>query len=507
ADAYIDGEDGVHYTAAGYRAMAQLAYDLISPRIDIPGGAAAGMIDPTDLGVSIGEYDGFRSLAWEKGQKGGFAYNAGGLAFALDIENGTVVDNLTIKLSYFWDYHAGGNDWWHFNTTDKDGLSAPSWDGGNPHDNGFGLFSQYGLKQNQCDLLTVSRDKQTLGGTGTDWSVNVGDLNAQNSLYIRGFEVTATLADGTVKKATWGTMRGLRGADDGKTLKIACVGDSLTEGTKGHSYVKNLQNMLGGTCEVRNFGYPGTSVTSKQDLSYFGSSYHQNSLAYKADVVLICIGANDSQPGIWGKNTFKQDYKDIIESYMNQGNDPLILVATGGYCELPDGKNQMIWGHSDERMEKQVQPTQNAVVDELGLTRLDLRAVVKPNADAYIDGEDGVHYTAAGYEAMAKLFYDALVPLVEFPADRGALRAALAKEVTYFEGFTKDSVAAYKAALETAKAVMDSAEATQEEIDAAAAALVAAFEGLRVAGMTGDVDGDEEITSTDARLTLQYSAG
>ncbi|MBO5797270.1 MAG: hypothetical protein J6R77_02865, partial [Clostridia bacterium] len=316
--------------------MAQLAYELLSPRIEIPGGASTGMIDPTDMSVSIGEYDGYRSLMWEKGQKGGFGYNSGSLAFALDIPAGTVVQNLTITLSYFWDHHAGGNDWWHFNTTDKDGLSAPGIANGNPHDNGFGTFTQYGMQTGAWSELVVSRDQQMLGSNaGTDWSVNVGDLNAANSLYIRGYNIKVTLADGTVKEADWGTyaVEEPRGADDGKTLKIACVGDSLTEGTKGFSYVKNLQTMLGGTCEVRNFGYPGTSVTSKQDLSYFGSSYHQNSLAYKADVVLICIGANDSQSGIWGKNTFKQDYKDIIESYMNQGNDPLILVATGGYCE------------------------------------------------------------------------------------------------------------------------------------------------------------------------------
>ena len=298
-----------------------------------------------------------------------------------------------------------------------------------------------------------------------------------------------------------------RGADDGKTLKIACVGDSLTEGTKGFSYVKNLQAMLGGSCEVRNFGYPGTSVTKNQGLTYYGSSYYTNSLAYKADVVIICIGGNDCQANIWNVGTFQKDYEELIAAYQNQGNDPLVVAMTGGYCELPDGKNQMIWGHSDQLIEQKVQPAQNAAADKLGIPRADLRAVIKPNADAYIDGDDGVHYTAAGYQAMAQLAYDLLLPLVEFPADRGALRDALADEITFFDGFTKDSVAAYKAALEKAKTVMDDAEATQEEIDAAAAALVAAFQGLTVAGTPGDVDGDEEITSTDARLTLQYYAG
>ena len=190
-----------------------------------------------------------------------------------------------------------------------------------------------------------------------------------------------------------------RGADDGKKLRIACVGDSLTEGTKGHSYTAYLKMMLGNNCEVMNFGYPGTSVTQNQGLSYIGSSYYTNSLAYKADVVIICIGGNDCQQNIWNVGTFQKDYEELIAAYQNQGNDPLVVAMTGGYCELPDGKNQMIWGHSDKLIEESVQPAQNAAADKLGVPRADLRAVVKPNADAYIDGEDGVHYTAAGYRA------------------------------------------------------------------------------------------------------------
>jgi lysophospholipase L1-like esterase len=265
--------------------------------------------------------------------------------------------------------------------------------------------------------------------------------------------------------------------------------------------------MLGGSCEVKNFGYPGTSVTKNQGLSYIGSSYYTNSLAYKADVVIICIGGNDCQQNIWNVGTFEKDYEELIAAYQNQGNDPLVVAMTGGYCELPDGKNQMIWGHSDKLIEEKVQPAQNRAADKLGVPRADLRAVIKPNADAYIDGDDGVHYTAAGYQAMAQLAYDLLMPLVELPADRGALRKALANEITNLADFTKESVAAYQEALAKAKAVMEDAEATQEEIDAAAAALLAAHNGLTVAGMPGDVDEDEEITSTDARLTLQYYAG
>ncbi len=206
-DEYFDTDDGVHYTGPGYRAMAQLYYDELVKLIDMPEGEGSdGLIDPPNRSVDIGEYDGYRVLQWLKGQKQGFSYDSGTLAVSMGIEEGTVVKNLTIDVTYFWDWHAGGNDWWHFNTTDKDGLTAPSVDGSNPHDNGFGTFSQYGMQRGKWAVLSVSRDDQTLGSaTGVDWSVNVGDFHAENSLYIRGYVITATLADGTQKSVTWGS--------------------------------------------------------------------------------------------------------------------------------------------------------------------------------------------------------------------------------------------------------------------------------------------------------------
>lgn len=203
-------EDGIHYTAAGYKAMAQLYYDTLLTGATFPEDSHHYLWKPTTINISnpYGEFDGYEVLQWVNGQTGYVQYDSGSLAAALDIENGTVVQNLTIAVSYFWDQHNGENDCLHFNTNDRDGLSAPGIANGKEHDNGYGSFRQYGMVTNQWATLTVSRDEQMLGVDGAgDWWFNVGALAEGNSLYINGVAVFAALEDGTVQTNYWGVSK------------------------------------------------------------------------------------------------------------------------------------------------------------------------------------------------------------------------------------------------------------------------------------------------------------
>mgnify|MGYP000792802605 CR=1 FL=1 len=409
--------DGVHPNSAGYQFMAEIVAENMKKLELVPAGSENVPCRPVaSIGDFYGEYDGYTVMQWKNGTTGNFNYTSGMLASQLGIEKGTVVQNLTIDVSYFWDGSGQGNNWWHFNTTDKNGQSAPAVGAPEekPHDNGYGQFTEYGMKPGSWETLTVSRDEQLLGGAGSDWYVNVGGLSSDNSLYIRGFEIRATLADGTVRTMKWGVTQNRRGADDGKTLKIACVGMSTTRGNnvpsdKGTSYPAFLKMLLGSNCEVKNFGYPGCSVTKGRPLSYIGSTYYEESLAYKADVVIIDMGGNDSQPDIWKVGTFQKDYDELVSAYIHQGNNPLVLLSTGGHCTMAT------WGTDDQRMKDSIQPAQLAVAAKYGLPTADLRALLVSDPDAYICKEDGVHYTDVGHQAMAQLYYDALLPMIEIP--------------------------------------------------------------------------------------------
>ena len=165
--------------------------------------------DPVMSGETphMGTVDGYDVIAWEKGT-GRMEYPSGSIADVLEIPSGTVVSNLTIDVSYYYD-QAAGNSWWHFNTYDENGESAPGVSNGKPHDDGFGDFpGDYKMVSGEWAEVSVSRDNQMLGSGKADWFINVGGAGEDNSnsLYIRGYRVTATLEDGTVKTGTWGTM-------------------------------------------------------------------------------------------------------------------------------------------------------------------------------------------------------------------------------------------------------------------------------------------------------------
>ena len=482
--------DNVHANSAGYQAMAEAIYAQMKTLNLIPEGSENVPSRPVaSIGDFYGEFDGYEVMQWKKGTTGNFNYASGTIASQLGIAKNTVVQNLTINVSYYYDCSATSNgDWWHFNTTDKTGQSAPnickSNTTPNPHDNGFGhLLEDYALIRNKWSVLTVSRDEQKLGGSGSDWYVNVGELAKKNSLYFRGFEVKATLTDGTVKTMTWGTMRDRRGADDGKTLKIACVGASTTTGNqvasdKGTSYPKFLKEMIGDNCKVGNYGLPGGTATRRTDgfpqLSYLDSSNHKNSLKMKADVVIIDLGVNDSQTGVWNMGTFARDYEELVKSYLDQGNDPLVLLSIGGHCTMNT------WDTTDWRIEKNIMPIQLAVAEKYNLPTVNLRALLMSDPDAYICKEDGVHYTDVGYKAMAQLFYDKLMELVDIPqADKTALEAAIKDEVTDFSGYTEESAKAYTEALAAAKTVFETANNSQAKVDAALKALTDAKAALK----------------------------
>ncbi len=94
--------------------------------------------------------------------------------------------------------------------------------------------------------------------------------------------------------------------------------------------------------------------------------------------------------------------------------------------------------------------------------------------------------------------------------------AALLKELTdsaentvaddYVAQYTGESVAAVKTAVAAAKKVLANEAATEAELKGAIADLAAAVKALEtVDGLQGDINGDGEINTTDARLALQFA--
>src|SRR5208282_1861310 len=83
--------------------------------------------------------------------------------------------------------------------------------------------------------------------------------------------------------------------DDYKeTIRLACVGDSITYGAgvkhRDHnSYPVQLGKLLGDKWEVKNFGHSGATMVKKGDLPYDKTNEYKHALEFKPDVVVIFL--------------------------------------------------------------------------------------------------------------------------------------------------------------------------------------------------------------------------
>jgi lysophospholipase L1-like esterase len=92
------------------------------------------------------------------------------------------------------------------------------------------------------------------------------------------------------------------------TMRIACVGDSLTRGDGAHegraqhptrgNYPATLQHLLPGAT-VRNFGHGGATACNASDTPYETTREFRHARAFRAHVVVLMLGTNDAKQRHW----------------------------------------------------------------------------------------------------------------------------------------------------------------------------------------------------------------
>ena len=89
-----------------------------------------------------------------------------------------------------------------------------------------------------------------------------------------------------------------------ETIKIACVGDSITYGAgikdrKNMNYPVQLGKILGQKYEVKNFGNSGSTMLKKGDKPYWKQREYKAALEFNPNIVIIKLGTNDTKPQNW----------------------------------------------------------------------------------------------------------------------------------------------------------------------------------------------------------------
>ena len=188
-------------------------------------------------------------------------------------------------------------------------------------------------------------------------------------------------------------------------VKIACVGDSITAGagTRGATYPKQLQSLLGDDWKVENFGLSGRTLMDKGDRPYMAEKAYQKALAMKPDVVIIMLGTNDTKAKNWKfKEGFFSDYKKLVASFQELESKPRIYV-----CRPVPVIGKGAFGITEAGIQEQI-PQVDKLAEEMGLGVIDMYAALEGFPDMI---PDRVHPDARGAQKMAEAAYSVLTGL------------------------------------------------------------------------------------------------
>ncbi len=182
------------------------------------------------------------------------------------------------------------------------------------------------------------------------------------------------------------------------TIRVACVGDSITADTQ---YTNLLSNMLGNNYTVGNFGVGRTTVSHDFNKPYMNQSAFINAEKFNPDIVVIMLGTNDAYLSDVQRTRFVQDYEALISSFQSLPSSPAVYIVVP-----PPVFNNTI-GLPSTVLDNNVLPLVNQTAINLKLPTIDVHTPLLDNPEYF---PDGVHPNVGGSEVIASQVYDAITP-------------------------------------------------------------------------------------------------
>lgn len=186
-------------------------------------------------------------------------------------------------------------------------------------------------------------------------------------------------------------------AENAAPIKVACVGDSITQGLGNTPYPSRLADLLGDGYEVGNYGLWGTTGCNNTGRPYTScdDSCYQASLDFAPDVVIIMLGTNDGNEASIANAElyFKQDMTSLIRSYQELATKPRVYLVTSPYAYIP----------GNAEVNTKIVQMQRELAEELQLPLIDMNKLTENMPENF---QDGLHPSETGYYIVAQNIYE-----------------------------------------------------------------------------------------------------
>jgi alpha-L-fucosidase 2 len=181
--------------------------------------------------------------------------------------------------------------------------------------------------------------------------------------------------------------------------KIACVGDSITEGyglacQSKTSYPVVLDSLLGPGYSVLNLGRSATTLRKKGDFPYWTCKEFYDVFAYQPDIIIVQLGTNDTKTQNWDSTSFANDYQALIDTFKTIPTNPKIYVC------LPVPVFKSKWTINDSTLTKWEIPIIKKLAEKNNLPVMDLHGQMSGDEKYFFDG---IHPNEEGAKIMAEV--------------------------------------------------------------------------------------------------------
>lgn len=193
-----------------------------------------------------------------------------------------------------------------------------------------------------------------------------------------------------------------------KTIKVACVGNSITygyllENRERDAYPSVLQKKLGKPYVVGNFGKSGATLLSKGHRPYIEQEEYKQALAFAGDIVVIHLGINDTDPRNWPnyRDDFILDYLALIDSFKKANPKAHFLIA----LMTPIGHTHPRFESGTRDWHTEIQQAIECIAKEANAQLIDFHSPLYAYPQLL---PDAIHPNAEGAAMIAQVVYSAI---------------------------------------------------------------------------------------------------